>query len=451
MAFNFIFAEFFSAQLAYGVEDDIDINLLKERLISLAENAISSARKNHRLHAMYRPIQWYIWCAEKYPELGFCTAYAMEIDSMTIPGNPKGEAVRSEDADRGAFHRSLELPLLLKAMRMDKSKEFMHVQEKAALALSIAFGRNPANLTYLKEKDLVNLTPDSIEPTWVINMPRIKKRQLDPRDDFLQEYLDPEFANYVIELIQANKNVKTVIELDDGSFEVERPLFIKISGNKAALRSKLFDSYFNMTSDAISNLLQRFVKRHAIISPLDGEPLRISTRRLRYTLGTALAAEGVSKKELARILDHTDTQHVLVYFELAGSIVEHLDKATAKTFAKYLNLFKGKFIDDDSEAINGERDDKHLIFIDESNPKEKSDIGVCGKDELCHLDPPYSCYLCEKFQPYRHADHEHVLDCLLKDREFKLRKYEKSRLGVQLDDVIFAVAQAAIQCKSERN
>jgi hypothetical protein len=436
-------------QSEFEVIEGVPFKKLKQRCIKLVEKALSDARKEHRLWDMYLPIQWYVWCAENYPELGFCTAYALELDSITVPGTPKGEAVRMEDLDRGPLHRTLELPLLIKAMRMDKGTELFHLQEKAALALSIALGRNPANLTFLKETDLVNLTPDVGDPTWIIRMPRIKKRQLNPRSDMLDEYLDPEFAGYVLELIEANKEFATYVEVNDKTYEIARPLFVKSNGNKSAMRSGLVESYFNMTSEGITRLIQEFVRRHEIISPLTGEMLRITTRRLRYTLGTALAAEGVSRKELARILDHSDTQHVQVYFELVGSIVEHLDKAAAKGFAKYLNLFKGKIIEDDSEAINGDRDDKHLFFIDESNPTESVDIGVCGKDAICHLDPPFSCYLCEKFQPYRHADHEYVLECLLQDRDERILKYENARLGIQLDDVIMAVAQVAERCRLE--
>ena len=173
----------------------------------------------------------------------------------------------------------------------------------------------------------------------------------------LQEYLDPEFASYLLELIEANKKIETTIEINNKRFEIDKPIFINEEGNQSALRAKLVDYHSNMTSKAITSLLKKFVIRNNIISPLTGELLRISARRLRYTLGTALAAEGISKKELARILDHTDTQHVLVYFELAGNIVEHLDKATAKGFAKYLNLFRGNIVNDDSEVINGDRNE----------------------------------------------------------------------------------------------
>lgn len=450
-AFQYLQTEVFAYQNKFEVINGLDTEDLKSNLIRLFEAIISASRKSHRVWAMYRPIQWYIWCAENYPEIGFCPAYALELDAITIPGNPKGEAVRMEDADRGPLHRTMELPLLIKAMREDKSNDFGHLQEKAILALSIALGRNPANLTYLKESDLVNLTPDSTEATWVINMPRIKKRQLNPRDDLLTEYLDSEFAGYLLELIEVNKTIPTVMKVEGKNIIVDRPLFINQKGNQSAILSKLIDSAFNMTSADISEALKKFVTRHKIISPLTDEMLRLSTRRLRYTLGTALASEGVSKKELARILDHTDTQHVLVYFELAGSIVEHLDNAAAKEFSKYIQLFKGNIIDSVSDAVNGERDDKHLVFFNESNPIEQIDIGVCRESNLCHLDPPYSCYLCEKFQPLSEADHDRVLDCLSKSGDERKEKYKNSPLGIQLVDVMIAVAQVAESCRLRKN
>ena len=448
-AFQDIKREFLRFQLNSELLNTASNAEMKDKFISLIEHRISKARSEHRLWALYRPIQWYIWCAENYPELGFCPAYAMELDSMIIPGNPKGEAVRMEYPDSGPLHRSLELPLLIKAMREDKSQVLEHIQQKAAVALSIALGRNPANLTYLRESDLINLTPEADEPCYIIKMPRIKKRQINPRDDFMEEHLDPEFACYINELISANQKIKTVVSTHQGIIEVDRPLFIKLDQNKAALAAGLLNESFNMPSGEISELVKKFAKRHNIISPLTGEILYLSTRRLRYTLATNLAAEGISKRELARILDHTDTQHVQVYFEVAGNIVEHLDKASAKGFSKYLNFFKGHIIDSAKEAINGDRDDKHLAFVNESNPTDHTEIGICGENNICHLDPPFSCYLCPKFQPYRHANHEHVLECLLSSREKRMKKYENARLGIQLDDVIFAVSQVAEKCKNE--
>ena len=253
----------------------------------------------------------------------------------------------------------------------------------------------------------------------------------------------------MLDLIEANRSISTLAIQDGSTVEVEKPIFINIEKNRSALAAGSMGDTFNMTSFGITRLLVGFVRRHKIISPLTGEPLQICTRRLRYTLATGLAAEGISRAELARILDHTDTQHVQVYFELAGTIVENLDKAMAKGFSKYLQLFKGTLIESEQDAINGERDDKHLAFISEVDPLDQTEIGICGENSLCHLDPPFSCYLCPKFQPYRQADHEHVLDCLLLGRKERLEKYEQGRLGIQLDEVILAVAQVIEQCKEE--
>ena len=420
----------------------------EEELIEAFEKAINMAKENHRLWALYRAIEWYKWSFENYPELGFSEMYTRQLSGMSIPGNPKGQAVKMEDPEHGHFDQTLELPLIIDALKSDTSDVFKHFQERAVVALSIAFGRNPANLTYLRESDLSKLNPfDLDDPCYVIKIPRIKKRQLNPRDDFVEEYLDPFFGKIIEELILANKNVELVYNSRQYNQPNERPLFIKLSRNTSAERSNSIDDIFNMTSRDISGLLKSFVLRHEIISPLTGSPLRVSTRRFRYTLATGLASEGISMMELARILDHTDTQHVEVYYDTRSNIVAHLDKASVSQFSKYIALFKGSVINSDDEAINGDVDEKHLLFIDEEFPDKQTDIGVCGELSICDLDPPFSCYLCPKFQPYRSANHEHVLDSLLKNREQRLKKYENARLGIQLDDVLLAVSNVITLCK----
>src|SRR5690606_15860699 len=162
-----------------------------------------------------------------------------------------------------------------------------------------------------------------------------------------------------------SKDMRLTIELDGELIEIQKPLFINHIKNDYAIKSKIWTDAFNMKSFDITNLIKGFIKRHNLISPLTGELMHVTTRRFRYTLATGLASEGISKRELARILDHTDTQHVQVYFEMAGKIVEHLDKAAAKGFSNYLNFFKGKLIDAPEEAINGDKEDKYLIFVNE--------------------------------------------------------------------------------------
>lgn len=316
----------------YDLNSSLDLSEFETNLINLYEYAINTARDKHRLYALYRPIQWYLYSAEHYPELGFSTAYASILETMSIPGNPKGEAVRMEDPDSGPLNHSLELPLLIQALKKDQSQKFVHLQEKAAVALSIAYGRNPANLTYLRHSDLVNLTPESDDPVYVLRIPRIKKRLVNPRDDYIEEFLDPTFAEYIHDLIKANNETNTVLYHEGKKLPNPQPIFLNINGNEAAILSGDYENAYNFSSSMITSLIKGFVRRHNIISPLTKELMHVSARRLRYTLATGLAAEGISKAALARILDHTDTQHVHVYFELAGKIVIQLEKQLLKDF-----------------------------------------------------------------------------------------------------------------------
>jgi hypothetical protein len=444
--------EILTRQDAFGIADNISVDDLRERLISLMENSISEARANHRLWALYRPIRWYVWCADNFPEIGFDPQYANELDGMTIPGNPKGEAVKSEDPDKGPLDRTIEVPLLINALERDDSTQYEHLQQKAALALCIAFGRNPANLVWLNETDLVNLSdgidPSKVPPCYVLSIPRIKKRQLTPRQDFIEEKMDKAAARHVLNLIQANRDINTTITtVDSGDVTIShKPLFLRRPGQMQTVLAAQAERAFRIPASEINRFLRAFVKRHNIASPLTGELMEVTPRRLRYTLATGLVEEGVSRRELAKILDHSDTQHVEVYFALKGKMVRMLDAAVAKQFGSYLAFFTGKVVANEAEAVNGDRDDKHLSFYSETNPTDQTEIGVCGESALCRLDPPYSCYLCPKFQPYVDANHEHVLKLLLARRDERFEKGDH-RMAVQQDRVIFAVGQVIEKCK----
>lgn len=413
----------------------------EEDLIRLFAAAIVKARKENKLWVMYRPIRWYVWCAEHYPELGFCAAYALELDSMRIPGNPKGDAVKSEDPTRGPLHRALELQLLINALAAPCPRELKALQERAAVALLIAHGRNPANLSLLLETDLVNITPEVETPTWVIRYPRIKKRLKNPRDDLREVPIPTVYAEYVLDLISYGQCVDCEAEIDGELVRAPRPLFINVLMNKQAVRTRQFNQLFSYPSGYITDLVRSFVRRHELVSPLTRLPLVVNARRLRYTLATNLVLDGISRRELAYILDHSDLQHVEVYFDLAGEIVEHLDRAYFGYYSLLAKYFKGKVVSRDENIINADDDSKLIPCVD-----VLEDIGVCGLDSLCRLYPPYSCYKCPKFQAYMDADHESVFEFLYKRREIALAA-GKSRFAVQLDEIMLAVQQVIQMCK----
>ncbi|WP_183141427.1 tyrosine-type recombinase/integrase [Pseudomonas syringae group genomosp. 3] len=414
-------------------------------MISYIENMVATTRRDHKLYQVPCVKAWYLWCAQYLSELGFSSEYACVLEALKIPGGPKGEAVKNEDVDAGPLHRVYELQPLYNALHSTTCSDITEYQQRAALALFIAHGRNPANLSWLRESDLINVAPGLDEPCWIIRYPRIKKQLLNPRDDFVEVQLPIEFAPYIHELIAANRAIEPSnwMGLDPEAFD--RPLFFNANVNTAAAMAGYREGLFNYSSGYFATLLQGFVLRHHIVSPLTNMLLHLSPRRLRYTLATNLVKDGATQRQLAQILDHTDLQHVQVYFDLAGNIVELLDKALIGPYAQMLRFFKGDFIMPGQKAVNEGEVGKHIPFAYIENAPD-IDLGVCGKHSLCSLHPPYSCYKCPKFQAYLDADHQAVLEHLINEREEKFKSADK-RIAGQLDEIIYAVAQVVEKCK----
>ncbi len=431
------------AKVEMLLKGDEDGNL-ESSLMRAVNNILEGLRSESKVSEFYEISRWYIWGADHTPECGFSGEFALQLSRIKIPGDVKGEAVRSRDPEGGPLNFELEEPLVRKALLQDLSEIFEHRQQRLAVVLCLAFGRNTLNYVRLREEDFFNLMAgfSSAADIWQLNIPRIKKRT-SPRELFRTETCDPELAAMIQDVIDRNRVYSTVL---DGR-TLPRPLFIRATPVPKLIGTDSEDYAFHMPTAEIQNLILDWVKRMKLVSPITGRQLHLSPRRLRYTFACNMARQGASRAALAEMLDHTDTQNVGVYYELFDELVGMLDKALALKVGKLIGLFKGTFIDERERTINGDNPDKHLFFVGEESPQEHVEIGVCGEIQLCHLDPPYTCYLCPKFRPYWHADHERVLEMLLQDRQARLAKYANARLGVQLDDVIYAVGQAVMACK----
>lgn len=421
-----------------------DIAEFAERLSETTIQILSDLRSRQRLDRFYRLSRWYIWCTDQIPACGFESETALSLERLRIPGNIKGEAVRNRDGVEGPLSFDLEEPLVRKALLNDHSEIFEHVQQRVLVALCLAFGRNPLSFTRLREEDLFNFTADQplAEDLWILRIPSVKKRSR-PREIFREEAVEPKLAEMIQDLIRRNREIATTF----GGRELPRPLFMRERIAPRLVGTDSEDWGFHISSGQLGKMVGAWGERMALVSPNTGESLRLTPRRLRYTFACNMARQGVSKRVLAAMLDHTDTQHVHVYYDLFDELVPMLDHALAEKIGSVLGWFKGRVVNKHDEVVNEDRRDKHMFFIGEDSPKDQTEIGVCGEGALCHLDPPYSCYLCPKFQPYRHADHDHVLTKLLDERKDRLSRYENSRLGVQLDDVIYAVAEVVRVCE----
>lgn len=412
---------------------------LNDGLFMLMGRVVEALRHKNALYRFHRIRAWFDWAADMFPEFGFSEELALELNQIYVPGNVKGRAVETEETEGGPLWDT-EVRALRVALDRDDSTERQHVKQRAAVALGLAYGRNNTNYVLLREEDLSDALEGQpeivegvvVEPEWRLNIPRIKKRGVPARGQMRTEYVDKRLAGRILELIEANK------EIDTG--KLPRPIFMREVASERRIGTGVEEYAFHLTKDDFYNLVRGFAKRMQIISPRTGKVLHLTPRRLRYTFATTMVEQGVSPNALAVMLDHTDVQHVQVYFSLKGKrLTKHLDKAATYKLAGFFRLFTGRVIDSDAEAINGYNPHKKMYFATGEVPSSATEIGICGQEPLCHLDPPFSCYLCALFQPYREADHEGVLDVLLADRISRMEKYG-DRLGIQLDDVLIAIA-----------
>src|SRR3546814_776837 len=177
------------------------------------------------------------------------------------------------DPETGPLHLILELPQIISALKNDSGTTLRQVQERAAIALSLALGRNPMNLTYLLETDFEDLTPTGPDRCYVIQMPRIKKRQIHPRDDRREEYISAELARHIVALKSRNSSISTIVKIDGRNVEIPKLLFLTPRINYFSFEAKQYESLFNVSSHYITSLVQTFVARHKLVSPITGMQL----------------------------------------------------------------------------------------------------------------------------------------------------------------------------------
>lgn len=422
---------------------EADIQLQEHLLHSTMSSALEWLRANGCLHNFNDLRAWYCWCADYLPDFGFNDDVAYKWEQMRIPGMKKGIAVRTNDPECGPLDDAEQI-LIRQALLADTSGEPHHVQQRAALWLSLAFGRNPRNVTLARRSDFFQVKDALPDEIWILRMPRIKK-STGPRATFKELYVDASLAAILNDLISQGPQPV-------GAEPEETPLFVRSGVRDMVSRSLSKEWFWHMTTDEFTSLLSDAIRRYAIKSPRTGQPLRITTRRLRYTFATNLVREGIGALDLAEALDHSDLQHVQVYFDAKSTVVERLDKASATQIGPILQLFKGQIVKGPDHATNGWQIEKRIRIIPELIPADHHmrDLGSCGKNEFCSLHPPYSCYPCDRFEPFSDSIevHEQILGFLI-DRRERLRTdpLNNSRIAVQLDEVIYACAEVVEKMK----
>lgn len=372
---------------------------------------------------------YYRWChSQQFPF--FETEVLDLLEEVKIGGNKKGEAVRSADPEKGPLSAT-EVAELAVALRAAYVEETLPIDQQAAIWLALAFGANAGQYALMRENDIVPEYIDGQLITTLVSVPRHKKRHAYARSEFAQRKANRVVGRVLLDLINFNE----ARHPKNGSNE-PRPLFWRSARRNDGPGREEWE--WHLTSTQFSELLSAAIE-NLCLNSRTGEPLKISPRRLRYTLASRMVAAGASPYALAAALDHSDLQNVGVYFDVQSDIIEHLDKAMAMVLADRAAKF-AKIVECEDDAINGGRPGSRRYVSDrEKNLHEP--IGTCGHTSFCNVVAPYACYTCPKFQAWMDGPHELVLDKLIESRaEREQMGLDPRFVGVE-DQLIIHVAE----------
>lgn len=199
-------------------------------------------------------------------------------------------------------------------------------------------------------------------------------------------------------------------------------------------------AWFHATKGSIKNWLDRFMRMPGFpISPRTHQPLNIArSHRFKYTLGTDLSNAGLDEWSMARALMHNGTRTVRKYRQVSAELMAQVDEKMSDYLALVVNTFTGTIVKDRAFAKNGDQADRQI-----------EDLAVCGADALCHLDAPFSCYACSKFQPLLDADHRVALKRMERRRALTIATDKTT--GVIWDRAILACRKVIYDCKVMRD
>jgi len=435
-----------SALFRYAVKGNFKVNnptifntRFYERIRIILRENLSAGTVLNYLDAYRR---FYLWGTDAGFE-GFDYEEATILENRVIGGNAKGVAVMSDDPNEGPL-RPYELDAVAAYLRQATDERVLPTAVLAAVWLFLAFGTNPKNLWLLNEEDLIKTTLTDGSVSYALRIPRIKKREAVLRAGFKSRPLDPEIGRLLEELIQENADSQMSEAVRENAL-FERPLFRRLVAHPKLITTSFFSHAFRWPKGEFGQVLNRFAAASGL-KAMDGSPLSLTPRRLRYSFATRLVRDGASKSELAEALDHTDLQHVHVYFNNRSDTVIHLDNALTAGLTRHIQAFFGMVIPNEQQAVRGNDPASRIRFANKK--KDRLDyVGSCGNFSFCGLNAPVACYTCRKYQAWLDAPHETVLEFLLEERQRLLKRGASPEITQANDLTILAVKEVIRRCK----
>lgn len=376
---------------------------------------------------------------------GIKEEFIRTLRSWVLKGNESGRAVLQMDSQKGPL-TDIEMQGVLDGVITCYSKRRLRLETFTLILILLYTGRRAIQLVTLKIKDVRENKTNKITG-YEINFPRAKQRYTMWRSTFKACAIDEDL--WLVLQLQIADTIKKLQSLVDFSLPdaliQELPLFPDFSTvSRRTTESDLLDllqfDYVHAPVKICNTALTRFLDTQCVFSERTGEPLNLTSRRFRSTLGTNLARQGYGIAIVAEVLDHSDLQSAGCYIKSLPDIVERIDKAVAQQLAPFAQAFQGVLVKSEQEAIRG-KDPSSRISNGQVN------VGTCGSFGFCGALAPIACYTCTHFQPWVDGPHEQVLNELLASSDRVWGATQDFKVASANDRLILAVTEVVRRCE----
>ncbi|MDP3777682.1 site-specific integrase [Methylotenera sp.] len=449
----------FAMELSASYTSSIFRNL-REMFIKTNANSVSVATIQNYLGTLKKDNEYKLgalraffldWDERGNPGLDADVAPYME--SLRLSGMEKGKAVSKGCPHTGAYSMQEQQAILTWAVNAYDSDK-LNLKEYTWLIANIYLGSRPVQLRSSTKGDLNFYKSQDGQDIYKLERVGGKQRNAGFREVFDEIEIDEDLA-----LLLQNQSQASIrfLEKQFGesipSNQIHKiPIFLSTAAVKSfrTLEDCLHclvikPDYLFMRKDDAVNLMETIsIKCEARTTRLNGEYISLRSRRFRYTVATNARRRGLGARYIAKILGHKDMQNVKVYVENTSETVDIIDEAMTTVLAPLAQAFAGTLIKNERDAIRA-NDPRSRI---KSN--NGSSVGNCGEFGFC-ASGGRQCYLCSKFQPWIHGQHEKVLESVLKERE-SLRARGASDFVIQsTDNVLMAIKEVVLLCEQEKN
>lgn len=373
---------------------------------------------------------------------GVTNAAVRFLKSIRLKGNRKGAAVLTMDPLKGPL-TDIERSATQAALNNAFAAKKIALDDYLLSWLCLLLGQRNIQFAMLKVCDVKEIAKADGSHEYVLRVPRVKQVSAQARrEQFKERLISPSIGKMLIGY------ASTVRErfARDGKFSGElsqTPLFPQRKKTKKARP----DFHYHTSPAQIGNRISSVFESLQVYSERTGEPLKVTSKRLRHTMATSAAREGHGELIIAELLDHSDTQNVGIYVKATPDIIERIDRAVALRMAPLAHAFAGIVISEESAASRG--GDPTSRIVDPRFDETMKPMGNCGRGGPCGFMAPIACYTCNNFEAWVDGPHEAVLDYLLVERE-RLIAVADDRIAAVNDRTILAVAEVVELTRKKR-